>query len=375
MTKSWHPFRTLRFTNQQQGLTTSDQLPVTNNQGPNTKYLLAIESSCDDTAAAVLRGPQLLSSVVASQLEHVEFGGVVPEVASRAHQRVIVPVVEQALSKASLNKHELDAVAVTYGPGLAGSLLVGLSFAKGLAIAKDIPMIGVNHIEGHMYSVFLNENKPEFPYLCMTVSGGHTELTIVGKDFKHEKLGKTRDDAAGEAFDKVGKMLGLPYPGGPIIDLLAKDGDPKAHRFPRTFLGDFDFSFSGIKTSVLYYLDDLGKEKRENLNDQELADICASFQAAVIEMLIKRIEKGLQKTGIRHLAIVGGVSSNSELKRQAQNLADRLQISLYIPDLRFCTDNAAMIGITAHMKYAAGFTSPLSLTAVPNLSLASAGSF
>jgi len=337
--------------------------------------ILAIESSCDDTAAAVLQDGTLLSSVVASQMDHVQFGGVVPEVASRAHQKVIVPVVNQALEEAELSKHDLDAIAVTYGPGLAGSLLVGLSFAKGLAISLDKPLIGVNHIEGHMYSVFLGDEKPTFPYLCLTVSGGHTELTIVKDDFDHERIGKTRDDAAGEAFDKVAKMMGLPYPGGPVIDRLAKEGDPAFHSFPRTYLGDYDFSFSGIKTAVLYYLHDLGKENRENLSKEAQSNIAASFQAAVVEMLIKRVEKAVSETGIKKVAIVGGVSANSELKKQSTKLADKLGLSLYIPSLRFCTDNAAMIGITAHFKYLKGFTSPLSLTAVPNLSVADQESF
>ena len=340
-----------------------------------SQIILAIESSCDDTAASVLKNGELLSSVVASQLEHIEFGGVVPEVASRAHQKVIVPVVDQALREAGVEKQDLDAIAVTYGPGLAGSLLVGLSFAKGLAIALKIPMIGVNHIEGHMYSVFLGDKNPQLPYLCLTVSGGHTELTIVRDGFDHERIGKTRDDAAGEAFDKVAKMMGLSYPGGPVIDRMAKNGNPRFHSFPRTYLGDYDFSFSGIKTAVLYYLHDLGTERREELDLQAKSDIAASFQAAVVEMLVKRLEKAVSETGIKEVAIVGGVSANSELKKQSTELADKLGLSLYIPELRFCTDNAAMIGITAHLKYLKGFTSPLSLSAVPNLSVADKESF
>lgn len=330
------------------------------------RTLLALESSCDDTAAAVFVDGALRSNVVSSQRVHHGFGGVVPELASRAHQRLIVPVAETALEEAGLAKTDLDAVAVTYGPGLAGSLLVGVSFAKALAFGLGVPLVGVNHLEGHIYSVFL-EHTPPFPFLCLIVSGGHTQLMLIEEGFQHTLLGKTRDDAAGEAFDKVAKLLGLGYPGGPILDRLAQDGDPAFHAFPRTRLKGYDYSFSGIKTAMLYYLNAFSEEARAQHLATHLADLAASFQQAVVEMLLMPLKKAMRETGVKHVAITGGVSANSGLRAAAQTLAEQQRGTLYVPSLQYCMDNAAMIGITAHHKLAAGHTSPLTLTAEPAL--------
>lgn len=337
--------------------------------------ILAIETSCDDTAAAVIVDGELRSNVVSSQLIHAEYGGVVPELASRDHQRLIVPVVQQALDEAEITRQNLHAIAVTYGPGLAGSLLVGLSFAKALALGLDLPLVGVNHLEGHIYSVFLedtlleNDKRLEFPYLCLVVSGGHTQLVRVDADFKLTLFGQTRDDAAGEAFDKVAKLLGLGYPGGPKIDALAQKGDPSFHRFPRTRAGAYDFSFSGLKTSVLYYLNAYSEQERKHFLNEHMADLCASFQQAILDVLIDALRRSVEETGIQHVAIVGGVSANTGLRKAASALAHDMDFSLHLPPLRYCMDNAAMIAITAHHKLAAGLTSPLTLTAEPSLAL------
>lgn len=332
--------------------------------------LLAIESSCDDTAAAVVAGGRLRSSVISSQLVHTGFGGVVPELASRAHQQRIVPVVEQALAEAGVGKADLDAVAVTYGPGLAGSLLVGLSFAKAFAFGLNVPLVGVNHLEGHVYSVFIAPPSPPFPFLCLVVSGGHTQLVLVEEGFRHTVLGQTRDDAAGEAFDKVAKLLGLGYPGGPKVDALAKSGDPAFYAFPRSRPGGYDFSFSGLKTSVLYYLNRFDEAERRALLDEHLADLCASVQQAIVDVLVGAVRRAVDETGVRHVAIVGGVSANTGLRAAAEALAREQGFTLYVPALAHCMDNAAMIAVTAHVKLQAGHTSPLTLTAQPNLVLA-----
>ncbi|WP_457652186.1 tRNA (adenosine(37)-N6)-threonylcarbamoyltransferase complex transferase subunit TsaD [Rhodocaloribacter sp.] len=331
--------------------------------------LLGIESSCDDTSAAVVAGGELRSNVVSSQRVHAGFGGVVPELASRAHQRLIVPVVEAALEEAGVTRHDLDAVAVTYGPGLAGSLLVGLSFAKAFAFGLGVPLVGVNHLEGHIYSVFIEPPSPPFPYLCLVVSGGHTELVLVEEGFRHTRLGRTRDDAAGEAFDKVAKLLGLGYPGGPEIDRLAAAGDPAFHAFPRTRLPGFDFSFSGIKTSVLYYLNKFSEEERAALLESRLPDLAAAFQQAVVEMLIDPLRRAVRETGARHVAVVGGVSANTALRAAAETLSREEGFTLHTPPLAYCMDNAAMIAVTGRFKLAAGRTSPLTLTAEPGLAL------
>lgn len=332
-------------------------------------YLLAIESSCDDTAAAVFEEGMLRSSVISSQRIHNAFGGVVPELASRDHQRLIVPVVQKALEEAQVTKNDIQSVAVTYGPGLAGSLLVGLSFAKAFASARQIPLLGVNHMEGHIYSVMIEGKKPRFPYLCLTVSGGHTELTMVEAGFKHTKLGKTRDDAAGEAFDKAAKLLGLGYPGGPVVDRLAQQGNPKYVSFPRTYLAGLDFSFSGIKTALLYHLGRMNDEARAAVLDQHLPDLCASYQAAVVDMLLAPTLKAVRETGIRHVAVVGGVSANTALRREMQALGEKNGFSVFIPPLKYCMDNAAMIGITGWFKFQAGLFSDQTLNAAPNLSV------
>ena len=331
--------------------------------------ILGIESSCDDTAAAVLSENELKASVISSQLVHEKFGGVVPELASRDHQRFIVPVVEKALKESGFSREQVTGIAVTSGPGLAGSLLVGLCFAKAMAFALDVPLVGVNHLEGHIYSVFLEEPHPSFPFLCLIVSGGHTQLVKVEEGFVHTLMGSTRDDAAGEAFDKVAKMIGLGYPGGPKIDALARDGNPAFHTFPRSSLGGYDFSFSGLKTAVLYYLNAFDEEERARLIDTHLADICASFQQAVVDMLIQVVRRAVRRTGIRDIAVVGGVSANSGLRSALGDLSKSEEFSLYVPSLKYCTDNAAMIARAGAMRLNAGMTSSLDLTATPSLNI------
>ncbi len=337
---------------------------------PDDPILLAVETSCDDTAAAVYTGGRVVSSVVASQAIHSQFGGVVPELASRAHQQLIVPTVEAALAEAGIHKEDVTAVAATYGPGLAGSLLVGLSFSKALALGLGVPFVGVNHLEGHVYSVFVDEPHPPFPFLCLTVSGGHTQLVLVEQGFRHTTLGRTRDDAAGEAFDKVAKLLGLGYPGGPIVDRLAAGGDPAFHRFPSPRLpGGYDFSFSGIKTAVRYYLEALAPDEREHVMTDHLADLCASFQGAVVGALVSAIREAVEESGTRHVAVVGGVSANSALRAVSQAAAEADGFDLYVPAMRYSVDNAAMIAVTAAFKLAAGQQSPLTLQAEPSLRL------
>lgn len=334
------------------------------------RVILGIETSCDDTAAAVVVEGQLWANVVASQqTSHSRYGGIVPELASRDHQRLVVPVVRQALQEAGLQPKDLDAIAVTYGPGLVGSLLVGLSFAKAFALGLRRPLIGVNHLEGHIYSVFIEPPSPPFPYLCLIVSGGHTQLMRVDEGFQHTLLGRTRDDAAGEAFDKVARLLGLSYPGGPAIDRLARQGRSDFVTFPRPRLEGYDFSFSGLKTAVLYYLNQFPEAERTQLLQEHLADLCASFQQAVVDVLIDTLRRAIHDTGLRHVAIVGGVSANSALRTAAQMLAEELDVQLYIPPLSYCMDNAAMIAITGYFKAQAGLESPLALAAEPALSV------
>ena len=342
---------------------------------PRQPPILAIETSCDDTAAAVWADGRLAASVVASQRVHEGGGGVVPGLASRAHQRLIMPTVQTALEEAELEMQDLGAVAVTYGPGLAGSLLVGLSAAKGLALGLGVPLIGVNHLEGHVYSVFVEEPHPAFPFLCLTVSGGHTLLTLVREGFVHEELGRTRDDAAGEAYDKVARLLGLGYPGGPPVDKLAHSGDEDFLTFasPR-ITGQksrsvADFSFSGIKTGVRYAISDVPEAEREAWLDRHRADVCASFQRAVSTALVDALRDAVRQTGVRDVAVVGGVSANRGLRARAAEAAEADGWRLHVPELRFSVDNAAMIAVTASFKWAAGETSPLSLGAEPGLKL------
>lgn len=333
--------------------------------------LLSIESSCDECSAAVLDDGALKSVVISSQLIHSQYGGVVPELASRAHMELIVPVVEESLKKASVGKDLIDSVAVTYGPGLAGSLIVGISFAKAFASSRGIPVVGVNHMEGHLYSAFLEEDKPEFPFIALIVSGGHSMLVHVNEPYSHELLGQTRDDAAGEAFDKVAKLLGLGYPGGPIIDKMAREGDPKAFKFPRAFMDgeSFEFSFSGIKTSVLYLLREL-KYDPQSRDEQLVRDICASFQEAVIDVLVSKTINAAQKYGVKSIAVAGGVAANRGLRAALESKAATIGARAFFPRPLYCTDNAAMIGIAAHFKYKKfGMVSDLTLKPTPNLAL------
>ncbi len=314
--------------------------------------LLAIESSCDDTSASVLRGGEVLSNCVATQEVHRLYGGVVPEVASRQHQINIVPIVETAIQKAGILKTDLDAIAFTRGPGLIGSLLVGVSFAKGLALSLDIPMIEVHHMQAHVLAHFAEDPKPNFPFLCLTVSGGHTQIVKVNDYLDMEILGETTDDAAGEAFDKTGKILGLDYPAGPIIDKLARLGKP-VFEFPEPQIPELNFSFSGLKTSILYFLQKKTKENpdfiKENLND-----ICASVQSRIISILMNKLKKAALQTGIREVAIAGGVSANSGLREALEKAGDTEGWVTYIPKFQYCTDNAGMIAVTAYQKYLKG---------------------
>lgn len=336
-------------------------------QPPTT--ILGIETSCDDTAAAVVRDGALLSSAVSTQLEHADWGGVVPELASRAHERAIVPVVERALREAGLQRRDLDAIAVTVGPGLIGSLLVGVSFAKALALGLDIPLIGVNHLDGHLASLFLDGAGPAFPHACLIVSGGHTQIMRVDGPGRTRLLGKTRDDAAGEAFDKVGKLLGLPYPGGPEIDRRAAQGDPTFHAFPRTRLAGYDMSFSGIKTSMLYHLNAIPDAERAAYLAQNMDDLCASFQEAVVDMLVAPVKKAMRDEGLKELGLVGGVSANSRLRTRLERLVLSMRGSLHVPPLAYCMDNAAMIAMAGYQQWTDGLQSPLTITADPSLTL------
>lgn len=320
--------------------------------------ILGIESSCDDTSAAVLKDRVLLSNVIAGQDVHIKYGGVVPELASRAHQQNIVPVVDTALKQAGIQASEIDAVAYTRGPGLLGSLLVGSSFAKGFTAGLGIPMIEVNHLQAHILVHFIQENgieaeAPDFPFLCLLVSGGHTQLVIV-KDFHNmEIIGRTIDDAAGEAFDKCAKLLDLPYPGGPHVDRLAAEGDPLRFKFNKPGLQGFDYSFSGLKTSFLYFLRDQLKEN-PGFIEQNRSDLAASLQYTIVDILMNKLKRAAKKTGIREIALAGGVSANSGLRSTLSQEAEKQRWKLHLPAFRFTTDNAAMIGITAYYKYLSG---------------------
>jgi len=312
--------------------------------------ILAIESSCDETSASVISNGKVLNNIIASQAVHQKYGGVVPELASRAHQQNIIMVVNEALVKAGVETKALDAVAFTRGPGLIGSLLVGVSFAKGLALALGIPLIEINHMQAHVLSHFIDEPKPSFPFLCLTVSGGHTQIVLVRDHFTMEVVGQTQDDAAGEAFDKAAKIMELPYPGGPLIDQYARLGNPDAFAFPQTTMPGFDFSFSGIKTAFLYFLrDEVQKNPRfisENIND-----ICASLQKHLVGMLTSKLELASDKLSVKNIGIAGGVSANSGLRNSLQKLGERKGWNIFIPDFQYCTDNAAMIAISAHYKF------------------------
>lgn len=317
-------------------------------------YILGIESSCDDTSAAVLRETTLCSNVTANQDVHTAFGGVVPELASRAHQQNIIPVVDTALKKAGITKEQLSAVAFTRGPGLLGSLLVGTSFAKSFAYALQIPLVEINHMEAHVLAHFVvDEAKPKdvpgFPFLCLTVSGGHTQIVKVNDYFSMEVLGRTIDDAAGEAFDKAAKILGLPYPGGPFIDKYAKEGNPAAFKFSKPNISGLDYSFSGLKTSFLYFVRDRLKED-ENFIQNNMADLSASIQHAIVESLMKKLVMAVKQTGIKEVAIAGGVSANSGLRTALLSMQSK-GWKVFIPDFQYTTDNAAMIAVAGYFKY------------------------
>jgi N6-L-threonylcarbamoyladenine synthase len=321
-------------------------------------YILGIESSCDDTSAAVIRDREIISNLIANQEVHRAFGGVVPELASRAHQQNIIPVVEQALDKAKVNKNQLHAVAFTRGPGLLGSLLVGTSFAKSFALSLGIPIIEVDHMEAHILAHFIQEpglvkDTPDFPFLCLTVSGGHTQIVMVRDYFDFTIIGRTIDDAAGEAFDKAAKILGLPYPGGPLIDKLAREGNEHSFTFPEPVIPGLDYSFSGLKTSFLYFLRDRLKEDPLFIENNK-ADLAASIQRVIVEILLKKLARASNHYGIRDIAIAGGVSANSRLRQVLQQKAGELGWRVFIPKFEYCTDNAAMIAITGYFKYLRG---------------------
>jgi N6-L-threonylcarbamoyladenine synthase len=323
--------------------------------------ILAIESSCDETSASVIRNGKVLNNIIATQAIHQKYGGVVPELASRAHQQNIVAVVNEALETANVSATELSAVAFTRGPGLMGALLVGVSFAKGLALGLNIPLIEVNHMQAHILAHFIEDPKPEFPFLCLTVSGGHTQIVQVRSFTDMEVIGQTHDDAVGEAFDKAAKIMGLPYPGGPLIDKHAQSGNANAYKFSETVMPGLDFSFSGIKTAFLYFLRD-EKLKNPSFVEENLNDICASLQQHLVNMLLKRVDQASEQTGIRNIAIAGGVSANSGLRAGLQLLGEKRGWNIFIPSFQYCTDNAGMIAIAAHYKFLANDFTSLAVT-------------
>jgi len=312
--------------------------------------ILAIESSCDDTSAAVISNGKIGSNIVAGQLIHELYGGVVPELASRAHQQHIVRVVDKAIQVANITKKDLNAIAFTRGPGLLGSLLVGTSFAKAMALALNIPLIEVNHMQAHVLAHFIDEPLPAFPFLCLTVSGGHTQIVLIKDHATMKVLGETQDDAVGEAFDKTAKLLGLPYPGGPLVDKYAQLGNPLAYEFPLSEMPQYNFSFSGIKTSILYFLK---KKVAENPNfvAENLNDICASVQHTLVRMVLQKLRRAARELNIKEVAIAGGVSANSGLRKTLYEMGEKEGWKVYIPDFQYCTDNAGMIAMAAHFKY------------------------
>lgn len=338
----------------------------------NDVIILGIESSCDDTSAAVLRGRVMLSNVIASQAVHQKYGGVIPELASRAHQQNIIPVVDTALKEAGITADELDAIAFTRGPGLLGSLLVGVSFAKGLSLAKNVPMVEVNHLQGHILSHFIalpdqEGPTPKFPFLCLLVSGGHSQIVRVDSPLSMEIIGTTIDDAAGEAFDKCAKVMGLPYPGGPVIDKLAAEGDAEKFRFAKPSIEGFNYSFSGLKTSFLYFLRDNIAEN-PNFIEENKADLCASLQKTIVDILLNKLIKASKETGIKEIAIAGGVSANSGLRKGIEEMGRRRKWNTYLPPIKFTTDNAAMIAVSGYYNYLQGNTAPLDIAPVARLS-------
>lgn len=334
--------------------------------------ILAIESSCDETSAAVCRDGKVLSNFIAGQAVHEKYGGVVPELASRAHMQNIVPVVHAALEEAGTAMYQLDAIAYTQAPGLIGSLLVGAQFAKSLALTLDKPLIAVHHMQAHVLANLIDDPKPSFPFLCLTVSGGHTQIVLCSSPVEMKVIGETIDDAAGEAFDKSAKLLGLPYPGGPLIDKYAKEGSPERYKFPEPKIAGLDFSFSGLKTAILYFLQNAGTglvykeafratpEEKENFIKNNLPDICASIQQRIISILLNKLKKAAKQTGIKEICLAGGVSANSGLRRALQEMGEKEGWHTYIPAFQYCTDNAGMIAITAYYKYLQGDFADLS---------------
>jgi N6-L-threonylcarbamoyladenine synthase len=337
--------------------------------------ILAIESSCDETSASVCREGKILSNFIANQKVHEQYGGVVPELASRAHMQNIVPVVDAAMKQASVKTGELDAIAFTQSPGLIGSLLVGSQFAKSISLALDKPLIAVHHMQAHVLANLISERKPGFPFLCLTVSGGHTQIVLCESPTAMKVIGETIDDAAGEAFDKAAKLLGLPYPGGPLIDKYAREGNPTRFQFPEPQIPGLNFSFSGLKTSILYFLQNAGKsqvykeealateKERNEFIQNNLADLCASIQQRIVTILLNKLKKASLQTGIKDICIAGGVSANSGLRKAFEELGKKYNWNTFIPAFEYCTDNAAMIAITAHYKYLAGQFADLSVTA------------
>jgi N6-L-threonylcarbamoyladenine synthase len=332
-----------------------------------TKYIIGIETSCDETSAAIINGNHVLSNIVSSQEIHEKFGGVVPELASRAHIKIITNIIDSAIQKAGINKKELKGIAVTHGPGLIGAVLVGLNFAKGLSQALNIPYIGINHIEGHIYGNFLSNPEISFPHLSLVVSGGHTQLVFMSEHLNYKIIGKTRDDAVGEAFDKGAKLLGLGYPGGPLIDKLAQAGDDQFHKFPRAFLkgSNYDFSYSGLKTSLLVYLG----SKEKNYVEKNMSDICASYQTAAIEVLVKKTLLAAREYQVSSVGVVGGVAANSLLRDWMADEVKNLGLEFFQPDIQYCTDNAAMIARAGLERINAGLKSDPDLNAYPSLKL------
>lgn len=315
--------------------------------------ILGIESSCDETSASICSDGKILSNVIANQTIHEAYGGVVPELASRVHQQNIVPAVQQAIFKAGIDKKNIDAVAFTRGPGLLGSLLVGVSFAKAFALAKNIPLIEINHMQAHVLAHFIDDPKPSFPFLCLTVSGGHTQIVMVKDYFDMEVVGQTNDDAAGEALDKTSKILGLPYPGGPLIDKNARLGNPDAYQFPEPQIPGLDFSFSGLKTAILYFLRD-NVAANPNFIQENMNDICASVEKRIVTILLNKLKKAAIQYGITDIALAGGVSANTGLRQGLKQLGEEMGWNTFIPQFQYCTDNAAMIAIAGYHKYLKG---------------------
>ncbi|WP_437921677.1 tRNA (adenosine(37)-N6)-threonylcarbamoyltransferase complex transferase subunit TsaD [Sphingobacterium sp. LRF_L2] len=312
--------------------------------------ILGIESSCDETSASICIDGEIKSNIIASQAIHANYGGVVPELASRAHQQHIIPTVDQAILDAKIHKNDIDAVAFTRGPGLLGSLLVGTSFAKSFALARQIPLIEVNHMQAHILAHFIEAPYPKFPFLCLTVSGGHTQIVLVHDYFNMELLGQTLDDAAGEAFDKTAKILNLPYPGGPLIDRYAKEGNPDAFKLPEPQIPELNFSFSGLKTAILYMVQ-AEEKKNARFLEENMADVCASVQSRIVSILLNKLKKAAKQTGVKDLAIAGGVSANSGLRDSLLQMGERYKWNVFIPQFEYCTDNAAMIAIAGYHKY------------------------